>query len=587
MLVALSNLNRMFAIFDKGKIMPLKITFGAVSDAGLKERNEDFFGLVAPEGELLASKGIVAAVADGIGNAGGREAAEYAVLSVLSDYYDTPETWDIPHALGKLLASANRWLLAQGAAHREFSSMASTLSLLVLRGNRYTVAHVGDTRIYRLRDNELQLLTRDHVRDDSGKHVLKRAIGLDLHLIVDYSEGELNPGDIFMLASDGAWEALGQKKILDLLLTHPDPEEAAQIMIDEALKAGSEGNVTAQVLKIEEVAEGHLRDMLLEGSSLPLPPRLVKGQKVDDYEVLDVLPASGKKLAYKVKEASGDRILVLRTLSPEFVLDDQARNSLMMEEWLGKGVVSNNHPQSVTPENRHFLYILSTWHEGKTLAAMMAEGHHFSVNEVAQIGMKIAKGLGAIHRLDIIHRDIRPEKLHLGRDGKVRILDLGSAASPAMECIEFSGDPNYRAPELFAGEEAGIQSDLYALGVTLYFLLTGKYPYGEIEDGKFPSFPDPVLPTKYRPDIPAWFENILMKLVARDPARRFEMPEELLIELERGESARTSPPRKTPLAGRNRLAVWKLTAAVSILVNIFLLYVDAIETLGFSSGPPW
>ncbi len=587
MLVALSNLNRKFAIFDKGKIMPLRIAFGAVSDAGVKEKNEDFFGLVAPEGELLASKGIVAAVADGIGNAGGREAAEYAVLSVLSDYYDTPETWDIPHALGKLLASANRWLLAQGAAHREFASMASTLSLLVLRGNRYAIAHVGDTRIYRLRGNELQLLTRDHVREDAGKHVLKRAVGLDLHLVVDYSEGELNPGDIFLLASDGAWEALGQKRMQDLLMKHTDPEEAAQIMIDEALKAGSEGNITAQVLRIEEVAEGNLRDMLLEGSCLPLPPMLVKGQKVDNYEVLDVLHAAGKKLAYKVKEASGERVLVLRTLSPEFVLDDQARNNLMMEEWLGKRAVSSNLPQYVTPENRHFLYILSTWHEGKTLASMIEDRHHFSVNEVAQIGMKIAKGLGAIHRLDIVHRDIRPENLHLGKDGKVRILDLGSASSPAMENIQFSGSPNYRAPELFAGEEAGIQSDLYALGVTLYFLLTEQYPYGEIADGKFPSFADPVLPTKYRPDIPAWFENILMKSVAQDPARRFEMPEELLLELERGEDARISPPRKTPLASRNRLAAWKLTAAVSILVNFFLLYVDAIETLGFSSGPPW
>ena len=587
MLVALSNLNRKFAIFNKGKIMPLRIAFGAVSDAGVKEKNEDFFGLVAPEGELLASKGIVAAVADGIGNAGGREAAEYAVLSVLSDYYDTPETWDIPHALGKLLASANRWLLAQGAAHREFASMASTLSLLVLRGNRYTIAHVGDTRIYRLRGNEFQLLTRDHVREDAGKHVLKRAVGLDLHLVVDYSEGELNEGDIFLLASDGAWESLGQQRMLELLMSYHDPEEAAQIMIDEALKSGSEGNVTAQVLRIEEVAEGNLRDMLLEGANLPLPPMLVKGQKVDNYEVLDVLPASGKKLAYKVKESSGERILVLRTLSPEFVLDDQARNNLMMEEWLGKRAVSSHLPQSVTPDNRHFLYILSSWHEGKTLAGMIADGHHFSVNEVAQIGMKIAKGLGAIHRLDIVHRDIRPENLHLGRDGKVRILDLGSASSPAMEGLEFSGEPNYRAPELFAGEEACIQSDLYALGVTLYFLLTGKYPYGEIEDEKFPSFSDPVLPTKYRPDIPAWFENILIKSVARDPARRFEMPEELLLELERGEDARTSPPKKTPLAGRNRLAAWKLTAAVSILVNFFLLYVDAIETLGFSSGPPW
>lgn len=569
--------------------MPLKITFGAVSEAGRKDRNEDFFGLVTPDGDLLASKGIVAAIADGVGSeAGGREAAEYSVLSVLSDYYDTPETWEIPHALGKLLASTNRWLLAQRASHREFSSMASTLSLLVLRGNRYTIAHVGDTRIYRLRGEELSRLTLDHVWEGTeGSHVLKRAMGLDLQLVVDYAEGELKKGDIFLLASDGVWETLGQNRLQELLAKHPEPEEASRVLVESAFDMGSEGNLTAQVLRIDDTAEGSLKDLLLEGADLPLPPHLSQRQSIDGYEVIDLLHRSEQTLLYKVREASSGRMLVLKTLKQG--ANSHARNDLLMEEWLGKRILSKHFPQVISPENRHFLYFLTTWHEGRTLGEMLDDRHHFTVTEVVHIGTKLAQALGAIHRLDIIHRDIRPENVHLGKDGKLRILDLGSAVNPALgnEAEPFSGSPNHMAPELLSGQAASIQSDLYALGVTLYQLLTRKFPYGEIEAGKIPSFADPAPPTRFRPDIPFWLENILLKSVSRDPERRFEMPEEFLLAMERGENSRIPAPRKTPLASRNRLLTWKITAAVSILVNFFLLYVDAIETLSFSSGSPW
>lgn len=555
--------------------MPLKITFGAVSEAGRQQKNEDFFGVVTPGEDLLASKGIVAAIADGVGNSGGREAAEYAVLSVLSDYYDTPETWNIPHALGKLLASTNRWLQAQGASHREFSSMASTLSILVLRGNRYTIAHVGDTRIYRLRGEELTLLTKDHVWE--GSQILKRAVGLDLHLVVDYEEGDLKQGDVFLLASDGVWETLGHKRVHELMTACRDPSEAARALVDGALLSGGEGNATAQVVRIDDVAEGTLRDLMLEGADLALPPPLIPGQRIDGYAVIDRLHGSERKVLYKVREETTGRMLVLKTLQPEFVLDDRARNSLLMEEWLGKRAHSQHLPQIVTPEQRHFLYFLMTWHEGATLGDMLAEWHHFSVSEAVQIATKLAKALSALHRLDIVHRDIRPGNAHMGADGKLRILDLGCARNPAWVDEDSAPlcAPNYRAPELFSGAAAGIQSDLYAMGVTLYYLLTRKYPYGEIVAGENPRFGDPVPPSSYRPDIPPWLENILIKSVLRDPDRRFEMPEEFLLAIENGEESPMPAPTRLPLASRDQLGTWKLVATLSMLANIFLLYLVA------------
>ncbi len=102
------------------------------------------------------------------------------VRTVSADYYATPDTWQIHASLEKVLNAANRWVLAQAAANRDMSGMATTLSLLVLKGQRYIMAHVGDTRIYRLRNKTLTQLTADHVWDRPDmRHVLKRAVGLD------------------------------------------------------------------------------------------------------------------------------------------------------------------------------------------------------------------------------------------------------------------------------------------------------------------------------------------------------------------------------------------------------------------------
>ncbi len=540
--------------------MTLKAGFGAASEAGLCERNGDFFGMVVPGEDLLVSKGITAAIADGVGEIAGREAAEYAVLSVLSDYYDTPETWEVTHALGKLFSSTNRWLLSHGATRREFPTMATTLSLLVLRGARYTIAHVGDTRIYRLRGKDLSLLTRDHVwQGADGRHVLKRAVGLDLHLVVDYEEGELKQGDVFLLASDGVWEALGEERMSGILQDCPDPEKAASRLVAEALESGSEGNATAQVIRVDEVSKASLLDYL--GRDLPAPPALMRGQRLDGYCVLDLVHESESRIVYKVKEEATGRILAMK--APK-----QAEEGFLVEEWILSRISSSFVPKIVVPERRHFQYILSAWQEGSTLLDMMQSGHHFSFAEVEKIASMLARAVSSLERLGIVHTGISPENLHMGDDGKLRLLGFGAACCPS------AGIPGTDLPN------DPVATEIHAMGWSLYEILTGKSPY---EDGRA----DPAPPGKYRPDVPDWFGNILVKCVLREPARRFEMPEEMLVALEAGEKAIVPVQARTPLAQRNPLATWRFTAAVSIFVNLYLIYLRMLESIEASSGSPW
>lgn len=559
--------------------MSLKIAIGQISLTGPRESNEDFLGAVTPANEQLAVKGAIVAIADGVGgNAGGREAAEMTVRSVLSDYYATPDTWETHAALDKVLAAANRWVLSQSNAHRQLAGMATTLSLLVLRGQRYYLAHVGDTRIYRLRQGKLEQLTTDHVWDRPDmRHVLKRAVGLDMHLAVDYADGSLLQDDIYALLSDGVWEKLGQKQIHEALQMYDSPQMIADHLTKTALAQGGQDNASALVVRIEEIGTDNLSDLLTMAKQLNAPKRLKAGERLDGFEVLSLIHESRASLLYQVRNLQSGQLSVMKTLQPILAEDTESCQALLNEEWLAKRVVSRYVPQVLPlhPEKRSKLYYLMSWHSGETLQQRLDSGHHFTATEVARIGAELLRGLGALHRLNILHRDIKPDNIHMGDDKQLRILDLGvalSSGTATVPAMQNPGTPSFMAPELFAGEQASVGSDLYSVGVTLYRLLTRRYPYGEIEPFQHPRFGEPVAPSRYRPDIPQWLENIVLKAVQQTADLRFETAEEMLLALEHGELKPIQPPARTPLIARSGLMKWQWIALLSLLMNFFLIY---------------
>ena len=559
--------------------MSLKFEIGQSSLTGPRERNEDYVGIVTPVSEQLSVKGALIAVADGVsGNAGGGEAAEMTVRTVSADYYATPDTWQPHTALDKVLTAANRWVLSQASANRDMAGMATTLSLLILRGQRYYSAHVGDTRIYLLRDGILKQITTDHVWDRPDmRHVLKRAIGLDAHLTADFGEGNLQIGDVFALLSDGVWDSLGEQLIHTGLLKFDTPKLVAEHLTTAALKKGSLDNSTAVVVKVTDIGRESLSDLIAGGKHLSVPSKLAIGEVIDGFDVVEILHESRASLLYKVKNSDTNQLFVLKTLQPLLANDIDSCNALLNEEWLAKRVVSQYVPQVLTlsTEKRSKLYFVMSWHEGATLQQRLDSGHHFTAVGVGKVGIELMRGLSVLHRLSIIHRDIKPANVHQASDQRLRILDLGVAYSMnvgKIESMQNPGTPSFMAPELYEGVEASVQSDIYAAGVTLYHLLTRKYPYGEIEPFQHPKFGEPTPLTRYRPDIPAWLDNIITKAVARDAKNRFETAEEMLLALEHGELKPILAPTRTPLIARARLVKWQWIAIFSFIINILLIY---------------
>ncbi|WP_277374557.1 bifunctional protein-serine/threonine kinase/phosphatase [Pseudomonas sp. AA-38] len=550
--------------------MALQLSTGEASATGPRSENQDALRVVTPAPALAASRGYLLSLADGVSQCADGGLAARATLQALAlDYYATPETWPVQYSLDRLLTAHNRWLQANGGGQ----PLLTTLTALVLRGRRYTLAHIGDSRAYLWRDGQLMRLTEDHVWEQPGmQHVLKRAMGLDQHLVVDYREGELQVADAFLLISDGVWSALSDARIAQLLQSSNDVQGLCQALIAEAHRVGSQDNASALLVRIERLPEAAaLADTLAQLAHWPLPPRLRAGQHFEGWRVEGLLGESRQSLIYRVSDADGQPWL-LKTLPTSRASEEQAGPALLQEEWLLRRVAGRHFPEVHALPQRQHLYYVQREYKGQTLEARLRQTGPLSLAQWQDLAPRLIKALGLLHRRNIVHRDIKPENLLLGDDGELRVLDFGLAYCPGLshdEVHSLPGTPSYIAPEAFAGSPPNPQHDLYAAGVTLYHLLCGHYPHGEIEAFQRPRFAQPVPVSRYRPDIPTWLDELLARAVDASPEQRFETAEEWLLALDMGER-RSLDKRPRPLLEREPLRVWRTVALLSLLINLLL-----------------
>lgn len=579
--------------------MAFDVDIGLAQQRGPRERQEDCAAVHTAPHDV----GLVAAIADGVSSAGmGREAAQTAVCAVLSDFPATPPTWDTTTALDRVIRAHNAWLAdhnrrRQGQRDENGAAIGTsltTLTALALRGHGYTVAHVGDTRAWLMRpgsgSSPITQLTVDHSLEhpdlSSG---LTRALGLDDDVRLDYLQGELQVGDLFALTSDGVHGVIKPARLQAAL--ERVPSEGAQAVADEltqtAIDAGSRDNASVVILHIRGLTAARLEDSLRVGRQLAPPAKLRAGDVLDGLTIEALVHDNGIHRLYRARAADGS-VLALKALHEARANDPQEREMLAHEAWLALQVAGDRDTagqsagfvRGIEPREPSAFYTLSEWHDGQTLEQLLASKRRFSVTEAVNGACTVARALGRLHRLGVIHRDVKPENLHLGSDGQWRLLDLGvalSGAEPAALRELHAGTPSYMNPEQWGDDpdtnQPDARSDLFALGVTLYRWLTGHLPYGEVvpyQSGRYRR--DPVPPSRLRPEVPIWLDHLVLKAVALDRRQRFETAEEMLLALERGASRPLQAPPATPLLSRDPTALWKLALGVSLLFNLLLAY---------------
>jgi len=577
--------------------MAFELDIGYASQAGRNEINEDFCGAMLP---LPGSEGMgaIAALADGVSAGGmGKEAAQTTVISLLRDYYGTPETWDTTVALDRIIAAQNTWLA--GINRRRHPALGlCTLTALVLRGQTYTVAHVGDSRAYLLREGTLTALTHDHVMQHPDfQHQLLRAVGADDSLVVDYVQAELQTGDSFVLLSDGVHGEISEAALTSLVADQ-GAQAASEALAAAALKAGGRDNVSALVVRVRGLLDASLQDEDRASQALPIPPHLRPDQHIDGLQVVETVADSGINLIYRVMDPATQKSYALKTLHPHRAQDREERAMLAHEAWLAKRLQGSRaaehlvqlHPTPPNGQPASAFYLLYDWHAGETLQQQLDQRQPIGAAQAVLLGRQALKALGRLHRQGVIHRDIKPANLHWGSDGVLRLLDLGVALSgrePSVLRTLHAGTPSYINPEQWGftvgsggaspadatARLPNAQSDLFALGVTLYQLVTHRLPYGEVvpyQLGRY--YRDPIAPSRHNPQVPIWLDHVLLKAVARDARQRFETAEEFLLALERGASRPLNAPHASPLMARDPSAAWKLALGISALFNLLLVY---------------
>ncbi len=562
----------------------MQVGIGQFSDQGRKARNEDFHGVRLPGDRLMRTKGIVAAIADGVSaSERGREAAGACVTGFLEDYMSTPESWSVRKSAQQVLAALNAWLYSQGHAYRDPArGLLSTLSALVLKSTTAHVFHVGDSRIYLLRAGNLQPLTTDHKTwVGGGRSVLSRALGVDPRLDIDYHRQAVEPNDTFLFTTDGVHEYIADAQMARIMIENAgNLDRAAEIIARTALANGSQDNVTVQILRVESLPPPQGEAIYEQLTELPFPPPLEPGMVLDGYRILRELHASSRTQLYLAEDLGTGVQVALKTPSPRFDDDPAYIEQFIQEEWIGRRL---DHPHVMRVHApgrpRRFLYTAMEYIEGRTLRQWMHDHPRPDLEAVRSLIEQIAKGLQAFHRLEMTHRDLKPENVLIDANGTAKIVDFGSARVAGIAEIEtpftraaILGTRNYCAPEYLAGEAGDNRSDIYALGVIAYEMLAARLPYGPAgEDWRAARAGRHYTPIgEHRPDVANWVDGALRKAVHPLPAQRYGELSEFLHDLRHPNRSLVAE-LSAPLIQRNPVLFWKLTAALLLLANLVTL----------------
>jgi eukaryotic-like serine/threonine-protein kinase len=559
----------------------LQVNAGQYSVAGVKEDNQDSLGIRIPSEPALTSKGIAVAIADGMSAChSGREASEASVCGFLNDYYSTPDSWTVKTSAQKILTALNQWLFSKGHAIGDGQyGLVTTLSIVVLKSNTAHLFHVGDSRIYRLREGIFECLTRDHrIWVSADKNYLNRALGVDLHLDIDYKTEVVEVGDCFLLTTDGIHDYLNDATI-EAFIKQPfsDLDEAAKLLVDKALAAKSLDNVSCQIVQIEALPHQDVAEAFQHLVELPIPPVLEPGHILDGYKVLRELHASSRSQLYLALDTETNEQVALKTPSVNFDDDEAYLDAFLHEDWVGKRL-NNPHIMKIHPQTRkkQFLYIVSEFLEGQSLRQWMRDNPVPDLSDIRNILEQIDRGLRAFHRLEMLHQDLKPENIMIDKYGVVKIIDFGSVKIAGieeqhtpLERHHLMGTYDYCAPEYLTGKPGSFQSDLYSVGVIIYEMLAGELPYSSSGLLK-QSNREYISVLKHNEALPVWVDGALRKALQIDSELRYQEMSEFVYDMQHPNEALVAS-GYVPLIVRNPVGFWRWTSALLLISNVFLL----------------
>jgi serine/threonine-protein kinase len=316
---------------------------------------------------------------------------------------------------------------------------------------------------------------------------------------------------------------------------------------------------------------------------------LVAGDRVDQYELTELLARSGMASIFKAVDRKSGATVALKVPHLQFEADVAFYQRFEREEKIGQKL---NHPNIVrvlSPDSKSRMYLVMEFAEGRSLRAVQGEGR-MEPAKALELAAQVCSALVYLHSRGIVHRDLKPDNVLVTPEGTIKLIDFGIAMDEAARRLTWFGltppvgTPDYMAPEQVRGKRGDVRTDVYALGTMLYEMITGELPYAHgnahvTMRAKINQDPRP--PSEVLSSIDPKVEEIIMHAIERSPRERYQTAKEMLADLE--DPSRVVLRQRTaregvPLIDRIRIPRRFLATAVLTLV------IGALLFLTLSSG---
>ena len=506
----------------------------------------------------------VAIVCDGVGSASeGAEAAKRTTSYLMNNFKIRPKSWTIEKTIKTFIKSINSILYQESQINYERSELVTTLSIVVIEGNKLYGANVGDSRIYLYRDSVIKQLSLDHAMDEVGfENVLTGAIGIDSEVEPYYFENLIQKDDKILLCSDGLYNILSSNRL------ETGISSGASSLVKKASKLMEDNlpdDTTAVVLEIQKADEREI----LKRQVLEIPQNLKQGQIIDGYVLEKSLIQNNRTWLCKKKTKQ----YVLKFAPLEAIDDTVILDLFVKEAWNAKRLKADFFPKAVIPKNRTARYYVMQLLDGENLELYL-KNKKISIDDAVKLSQTLLQMSQYLLAKDLVHGDIKPHNIIVQKDENealtFKIIDFGNITE-IFSTDSKAGTPSFLSPQRFQNEAISETSEVFALGVTLYLALTKKYPYGEIEPFQNPTFKEAQKPSKYNSNIPDWLDSVILRAISLSKERRYEHYTEMMYELKSPNKVKPYFNEKASLIERSPVMFYRVGFTIMTLLNMVLL----------------
>lgn len=520
---------------------------------------------------ILDNAVLVSVLCDGVGSAKrGGTAARQCVKFFIDQFKNRPKAWDIPKTMEVFTRHINSLLFKESMAQYGRIELLTTLCLAVIEGETLYTLNLGDSRIYLLKDGgELLRLSHDHTMDEeSMSHVLTQACGLYENVDPIIASTPIRTGDTLILCSDGLYTLLDETRLAESV----HKGLGASMIVQHAAQNTQPENrddISLQIFRIEGLDP-------LDGKKsipLPIPDTLREGEVIDGYTLIS--PMMEHARIWKVNK-EGENFVMKFPMAAD---DEQALDEFAREAWTARQITHKAFGHAWVPQDRSMRYYMMEQVEGVNLTEYL-KNRPLSIDNAVALGKFLHRAEAHLLHLGLVHGDIKPENIIVHKkEGEAgvdfKMVDFGSVVE-IFSLNSRAGTPSYLAPERFSGGVINESTEIFSIGVTLYWALTGKLPYGEIEPFQTPTFKAPKRPLRLNSNIPLWLDSVIMRAISVDPALRYAHYSEFFYELKSPEKVKPYFSKETPLIERSPHLFYKIGFFILLALEVwtFVLYVS-------------